>query len=66
MTGAPLAIAGSSLSSFLDPTGATTGRPAGQSIFYIGTDSHVHHIYSNTTWQTDDPTGMTGAPLASL
>jgi hypothetical protein len=66
MTGAPLALAGSPLSSFLDPTGLTTGRPAGQSIFYIGTDNHVHHIYSNTTWQTDDPTGMTGAPLASL
>src|SRR5437660_12873220 len=52
------------LSSFLDPTGVTTGKPAGQSIFYRATDQHVHHIYSNTTWQTDDPTGMAGAPPA--
>jgi hypothetical protein len=65
MTGAPLAIAGSPLSCFLDPTGATTGKPAGQSIFYIATDHHVHHIYSNTTWQTDDPTAYTGAPAAA-
>jgi len=65
MTGAPLAIAGSPLSCFLDVSGATTGKPAGQAIFYIGTDQHVHHIYSNTTWHTDDPTAMTGAPLAA-
>lgn len=63
-TGAPNAIAGSPLSSFVDPTGATTGKPSGQSIFYLGTDHHVHHLYSNTTWQTDDPTAMTGAPPA--
>jgi hypothetical protein len=64
--GAPPALAGSPLSSFVDPTGVTTGRPSGQSIYYIGTDMHVHHIYSNTRWQTDDPTAMTGAPLSSL
>jgi len=66
MTGAPLAAAGSSLSSFLDPTGVTTGAPAGQSIFYVAADQHVHHIYSNTTWLMDDPTAMTGAPLAAV
>jgi len=66
MTGAPLAAVGSSLSSFLDPTGVTTGAPAGQSIFYVAADQHVHHIYSNTTWHTDDPTAMTGATLATV
>ncbi len=65
MTGAPPAVAGSPLTCFLDPTGKTTGKPAGQSIFYIGTDLHVHHLYSDTTWHTDDPTAMTGAPLAA-
>jgi hypothetical protein len=65
MTGAPPAIAGSPLTCFLDPSGKTTGSPAGQSIFYIGTDLHVHHLYSNTTWLADDPTAMTGAPLAA-
>lgn len=65
MTGAPLAATGSSLSSFLDKTGVTTGAPAGQSIFYIATDQHVHHIYSNTTWHTDDPTAMTSSPVAA-
>ena len=66
MTGAPPAAAGSPLTSFLDPTGVTTGKPAGQSIFYIATDQHVHHLYSNTTWFTDDPTAMTGAPPATF
>ena len=65
MTSSIAAVSGTSISSFLDPTGVTTGKPAGQSIFYVGTDQHVHHVYSNTTWHADDPTAMTGAPLAA-
>ena len=64
--GAPPALVGSPLSCFVDPTGVTTGKPGGQSIFYVGTDFHVHHLYSNTTWFNDDPTAMTGAPIVSF
>lgn len=64
--GAPPALVGSPLSCFVDPTGATTGAPGGQAIFYVGTDFHVHHLYSNTTWFNDDPTAMTGTPLVSF
>src|ERR1051325_8595846 len=61
-----LASSSASLSSFLDPTGVTTGKPAGQSIFYRGTDAQLHHIFSNTTWFTDNPGGFTNAqPIAS-
>lgn len=63
----PVTLAGTSshLSTFLDPTGVTTGRPAGQSIFYRAADQHIHHIFSNTTWFTDDPSGIAGATLAT-
>src|SRR5260221_3040079 len=63
-SGAPLAAVGSSLSSFFDPTGATTGGVPGQAIFFLGADQHVHHIFSDTTWHNDDPSVGSGAPLA--
>jgi len=66
MTGALLAATGSSLSSFLDPTGVTTGAPGGQSIFYVGADLNIYHLYTNTTWHADAPTLMSGAPLATF
>src|SRR5260221_73184 len=66
MTSAPLAVSGSSISSFLDTSGLTTGAPHGQAMFYIGADQHVHHVYSNTSWHNDDPTAMTGSPLAAV
>ncbi|HEY5028123.1 MAG TPA: hypothetical protein VIK39_06910 [Candidatus Angelobacter sp.] len=64
-TSATLAIAGSPLYCFLDPTGKLTGGIPGQEIFYIGTDHHVHHIFTDTTWHTDDPTAGSSAPVAA-
>ena len=66
MTGAPLAVSGSPITSFLDATGVTTGGTPGQAIFYIGIDQHIHHFFTDTTWHTDDPTAMTGATLATF
>jgi hypothetical protein len=63
---APLAATGSTLSGFFDPTGATTGGIPSQSLFFLGTDQHVHHIYSDTTWHNDDPSGGAGAQLAAI
>lgn len=63
---APLAATGSTLSGFFDPTGATTGGVASQSLFYLGTDQHVHHIFNDTTWHNDDPSAGASAPLAAV
>ncbi|MBZ5531579.1 MAG: BACON domain-containing protein [Acidobacteriia bacterium] len=61
---APLAMAGSPLSSFVDANGVT-GSPIG--VFYLGTDKHVHHIFEFPSgWQTDDLTALSGAPAATF
>jgi hypothetical protein len=52
----------SPLSSFLDATFATG---ASQAVFYVGTDHHVRHIFPMGTWQTDDPTALTGGVPAN-
>lgn len=63
---APSTATGSTLTGFFDPTGATTGGIASQSLFFLGTDQHVHHIFSDTTWHNDDPSGGAGAQLAAI
>jgi hypothetical protein len=65
-SGAPLAATGSTLTGFFDPTGATNGGIPGQALFFLGTDQHVHHVFSDTTWRNDDPTAGSGAPLAAV
>jgi RHS repeat-associated protein len=56
--GAPLAVAGSSLSSYTTSTG--------QGWVYLAGDQHVHAIYWNgTTWGTNDATVWSGAPPAA-
>ncbi|HET9283740.1 MAG TPA: hypothetical protein VFR24_17435 [Candidatus Angelobacter sp.] len=63
-SGAALAASGSSIAAFLDTVGVATGLVGGLDVFYVGTDQHVHHIYSNSVWQTEDITAKSSAALA--
>jgi len=63
LSGALAAVNGSSLSSILDPTNSTGAR---QSVYYIGSDQHVRHIFAFTstgTWMNDDLTAISNAPV---
>jgi len=57
--GAPVAASGSALTSF-DDAGV-------MHVFYLGTNNNVYELYwiSGTTWHSDDPTSLGGAPVAT-
>ena len=57
--GAPVAASGSALTSFID--GGV------MHVFYLGTNNKVYELYwiSGTTWHSDDPTSLAGAPVAT-
>lgn len=63
--GAPAAMAGSGLTSFVDPTDENYIH-----VFYEGTNGHIYEVYcdcgvSSQTWTFDDPTSLAGAPVAA-
>jgi hypothetical protein len=56
--GAPLAVSGSALTSFID-NGV-------MHVFYLGTNNNVYELYwANPTWHSDDPTSLSAAPVAA-
>jgi hypothetical protein len=57
--GAPVAASGSALTSFID-SGV-------MHVFYLGTNYNVYELYwvSGTTWHSDNPTSLAGAPAAA-
>lgn len=58
LTDAPVAVAGSALTSTVAGTGSIHA-------FYLGTNHHVYELYgSGTTWFSDDATSQAGAPVA--
>jgi hypothetical protein len=57
--GAPVAVSGSALTSII-VSGSVIH------LFYRGTNQHVYELYgSGTTWHSDDPTSLAGAPIAA-
>lgn len=57
-TGAPLAAPGSALAANFNPVGNV------QEAVYLGSDQHVHQLWYNGNWNTNDLTVSAGAPLA--
>lgn len=60
LAGAPLATSGSALTSFFDGSGF-------MHVFYVS-GQNVHELYwdGGSSWHTDDPNSLTGAPLTAL
>ena len=58
-TGAPAAAAGTAL------TGYTTSNATVQHINFLTADGHVHELWFDNAWHTDDLTAATGAPAAA-
>jgi hypothetical protein len=59
LAGGPVAASGSALTSY-DDAGV-------MHVFYLGTNNNVYELYwvSGTTWHSDDPTSLGGAPVAT-
>ncbi|HEY6968215.1 MAG TPA: sialidase family protein, partial [Candidatus Angelobacter sp.] len=57
-TGAPLAAAGSALTSFVDAKGS-------QNIVFLGTDQHVYNAFWNGSFGFEDVTALAHAPIAA-
>lgn len=56
---APVAASGTALTSVLD---SSTNFAH---VYYLGTNQHVYELYgSGTTWHSNDPTSLSGAPVA--
>ena len=60
LAGAPVAAAGSKMSSFI-------GGGSGMHVLYLGTNAHVYELHwmGGTTWVTFDATAASGAPVAA-
>ena len=63
-SGDPFA-AGNPTAGFMDVLGAATDVVAGQDLFYVGFDKHIHQLYSNTAWHPIDVTAAAGAVPAN-
>jgi hypothetical protein len=63
MAGAPVAVSGSALTSFID----NTNNSSIPHVFYLGTNQNVYELYYTYTggWHSDDPTALAGAPSAA-
>jgi len=57
--GAPNAATGSALVSLNNPIANTV------QVDYLGTDQHVHELWWNGAWHTDDLSAITNAPIAA-
>lgn len=58
---APVPVTGSALTSFVDES--NTNQPI-RHVFYLGTNENVYELYDITSWHSDDPTSLAGAPIA--
>jgi hypothetical protein len=56
LAGAPVAVSGSALTSFIDNIQGSTPH-----VFFLGTNQNVYELYFTTGWHSDDPTSLAGA-----
>jgi hypothetical protein len=63
LAGAPVAASGSALTSFID----NSNNNSIPHVFYVGTNQNVYELYFTYTtgWHSDDPTTLSGAPVAA-
>jgi len=61
-SGAPVAASNSKITSFIDNSGGTASI---MHVFFEGTNQNVYEMYYSGSWHYDDPTSLTGAPVAA-